>query len=186
MTMTRNNILYIATGITLVASLAACHSAPRTSIPEPTSHAKSHLPLIGSEVPAAVPQAIVYQVSGENAMDLVPVTLSADGKSLVSYPAPTDLNEGQTPIDLGDGWWLDRRGIGPSSVFTTYTYEQYAAMQQAPSPQELLRHIDRNVHITRMVQLPISTTEAASDPAVARAYTEGGFTDCTEIPVPKH
>lgn len=185
MIMTRNNILSLATGIALVASLASCHSAARTYIPEGISKNKAEFPIIGSEV-QVMPKAIVYQVSGDDAMNLVPVTLSADGKSLVSYPAPSDLNEGQTPINLGDGWWLDRRGIGPNSVFTTYTYDQYEALPQAPSPQELLKHIDRNVRITRMVLLPVSAAEAASDPAVARVYTEGGFKDCTEITLPRH
>lgn len=163
----------------LACALASCHaSAPvaSTPMPEPISS----LPVIGDRV-AALPHAIVYQVSGDDCMDLVPITLTADGKGVLSYPAPTDLNVGQTPIDLGDGWWLDRRGIGPTSVFTTYTYEEYEAMSQAPSVAELLAHIDHKAHITRMYELPISVQEADSDPAVVRAYTESGFVDCTEL-----
>ena len=159
----------------------ACHASKDVEVNDYTPQ-PAHLPLVGGEV-AAMPMAVVYQTSGDNAMDLVPVNLSPDGKSVVSYPAPSDLNEGQTPIDMGDGWWLDRRGIGPGTVFTTYTYEEYEAMKQAPSPQEILSHIDRNAHITRMIELPITAAEAASDPAVVRAYTESGFTDCREIPL---
>ena len=59
--------------------------------------------------------------------------------------------------------------------------EQYEAMKQAPSVRELMDHIDRHVRITRMISLPISAAEAASDPAVARAYTESGFADCVEL-----
>lgn len=169
------------TNILLTAGLAAvtlCGCKSQASQPEP---GKMTLPVIGSEV-QVMPPAIVYQVSGgEAGIDLVPITLTADGKSVLSYPAPSDLNEGQTPIELGDGWWLDRRGIGPNSVFTTYTYEQYEAMKQAPSVSELMDHIDRHVRITRMISLPISAAEAASDPAVARAYTESGFADCVEL-----
>lgn len=159
--------------------IAAVAGGCRSQAPQ-TATGKVQLPVIGGGV-QAMPPAIVYQVSGDDCMDLVPITLTADGKGVLSYPAPSDLNEGQTPIDLGDGWWLDRRGIGPSSVFTTYTYEQYAAMKQAPSPQELMDHIDRKARITRMIALPITAAEAESDPAVARAYTEGGFVDCKEL-----
>lgn len=168
------NILILAAGI-LAAGFVSCRSRQAEVQPE-----QMQLPVLGSSV-MAMPKAIVYQVSGDNCMDLVPITLSADGKTVVSYPAPTDLNEGQTPIDLGDGWWLDRRGIGPTSVFTTYTYEEYAAMKTPPSIEQLMKHIDRKAHITRMVQLPITAAYAASDPAVARTYTEGNFEDCVVL-----
>lgn len=172
---------YRTRSLVLVAAVAAVPfmSGCKSREPEP-GVGKVQLPVIGSEV-RAMPHAIVYKVSGDNCMDLVPVTLTADGKGLLSYPAPTDLNESQTPIDLGDGWWLDRRGIGPTSVFTTYTYGQYAAMKNVPSEREIMDHIDRHARITRMVSLPITAAEAASDPAVARAYTEGGFVDCQEL-----
>ncbi|MCM1319336.1 MAG: hypothetical protein NC217_03020 [Muribaculaceae bacterium] len=172
----------LAAGIILAAGCVSCHTAKSADPAVSLEPKQAQLPLIGSEV-QAMPMAIVYQTDGDNAMDLVPITLSADGKTIVSYPAPSDLNEGQTPIDLGDGWWLDRRGIGPNTVFTTYTYEDYEAMKQAPSIKDLMNHIDRNAHITRMIELPITAAEAAADPAVVRAYTESGFTDCREIPL---
>lgn len=165
----------MAAGGAVVPLLCGCKARE----PEPVV-GKVQLPVIGTEV-RAMPPAIVYKVSGGDVMDLVPVTLTADGKGLLSYPAPTDINDGQTPVDLGDGWWLDRRGIGPTSVFTTYTYGQYAAMKRAPSEREIMDHIDRHVRITRMVSLPVTAAEAASDPAVARAYAEGGFVDCREL-----
>lgn len=168
------NILMLAAGL-LAAGFVSCRSGQPEPHPE-----QMQLPVLNGEV-MAMPKAIVYQVSGDNCMDLVPITLSADGKKVVSYPAPSDLNEGQTPIDLGDGWWLDRRGIGPTSVFTTYTYEEYAAMKTPPTIEQLLKHIDRKAHITRMIELPITAAYAAQDPAVARTYTEGNFEDCVEL-----
>lgn len=173
----------MAVGAMSAAGLVSCRTS-KTVEPTVTFEPQpAQLPVIGNEA-TTVPMAIVYQTSGDNAMDLVPITLSADGKSIVSYPAPGDLNDGQTPINLGDGWWLDRRGLSAHSVFTTYTYEEYEAMQHAPALQELMNHIDRNVRITRMVELPITAAEAEADPAVVRAYTEGGFPDCKEIPLP--
>ncbi|MCM1005645.1 MAG: hypothetical protein NC402_05035 [Prevotella sp.] len=177
--MMKSKTIYMAAASAMLAAAVGCSSTRQQTV-ETGQSKLTQIPVIGSSV-NVIPKAIVYQTTGDNAMDLVPITLSADGKSVVSYPAPSDLNEGQTPINLGDGWWLDRRGIGPNTVFTTYTYEQYAAMKQAPSPKELLEHIDKNVRISRMVQLPITINEADSDPAVVRAYTEGGFVDCKEI-----
>lgn len=157
----------------LVAGMCGCKSQAPAVGKVPT-------PVIGGGV-RAMPRAIVYQVSRADCADLVPITLTADGKGVLSYPAPSDLTADQRPVSLGDGWWLDRRGIGPTSVFTTYTYERYAAMKQAPGIGELMDHIDREARITRMVSLPVSAAEAAADPALARAYAEDGFAGCTVI-----
>lgn len=131
----------------------------------------------------AMPRAVVYRMSGDCA-DLVPVTLTADGKRVASYPAPTDLNEGQRPVALGDGWWLDRRGIGPYSVFTDYTYEEYEKLGQAPSADELMKHMAGECKVTRIMYLPVTASQAAADPSVAKAYVANGFKDCEEaVPV---
>lgn len=175
--------LYMVAFVAFMAGEMSCStSRERVEAKDVSMPEQVHFPMIGSE-PQAMPPAIVYQTTGADCMDLVPITLTADGKGVASYPAPSDLNEGQTPVNLGDGWWLDRRGIGPNSVFTTYTYEEYEAMHNAPSVKELLKHINHKARITRMIALPITASEAASDPAVVRAYTESGFVDCREIPL---
>lgn len=179
MTINRHNILIPAAGLVLAAGLASCRSqAPY--VEANTAASKVELPVIGSSV-HAMPAAIVYQVSDDDYVNRVPITLSADGKSVLSFPAPSDLREGQKPVSLGGGWWLDRRGLQPNSVFTTYTYEQYGAMDRPPSIAELMAHIDRSVRITRMVKLPVTAAEAAADPELARAYTENGFAGCIEL-----
>ena len=35
--------------------------------------------------------------------------------------------------------------------------------------------------ITRMISLPITAAEAASDPAVVRAFVDSGFHGCVEL-----
>lgn len=179
MTINRYNTLIPAAGLLLAAGLASCHT-PAPYIQENTAGGKVELPVIGSPV-QAMPAAIVYQVSDDECINRVPATLTPDGKSVLSYPAPSDLRESQKPVSLGRGWWLDRRGLQPNSVFTTYTYEQYGAMDRPPSAAEIMAHIDRSVRITRMVKLPVTAAEAAADPALARAYTENGFAGCTEL-----
>ena len=164
-------------GVAAVA-VCACLESCKSSAPEQHTMYKQQ-PVIGSEV-MAMPRAVVYRVSGECA-DLVPVAVSADGTSLLSYPAPTDLSDSQKPVQLKDGWWLDRRGIGPQTRFTTYTYAQYMAMKQAPSPAEILAHLDSQARITRMVELPLEATRAAADPKLTLPFIADGFKGCVEL-----
>lgn len=108
------------------------------------------------------PKAVVYRTSGD-CPELVPVTLTASGSGLLSYPSPTDLTSGSEPVALAEGWWLDRRGISATSRFTTYTYSDYRAMKAAPTPEEILSHLNSDCVITEIRQLPMSLSEALSD-----------------------
>lgn len=95
--------------------------------------------LRNSKPKQARPSVIVYRMSGDYA-DLVPVTLDGDG-NIVSYPDPTDITEHSRPVALGDGWYLDRRGVSERSAFTDYTYAQYHALEQVPGLGTLQSHI---------------------------------------------
>ena len=88
---------------------------------------------------AASVHMLVYRTK-EDRSDRVPVLLSPDRKTIVSYPHPKDLraNDGlSVPVELGDGWLLDRRGIGMNVAFLGMTYSEYAALEKAPSLAEL-------------------------------------------------
>lgn len=103
--------------------------------------------VIKGGAPAARPSAIIYKTV-KNYNNNVPVTLNADKSTIVSYPAPTDIYYNGNlalPTQLDNGFLLDNRGIGTNVAFTDYTYEQYAAMKEAPSIEELMHHIiDKN------------------------------------------
>lgn len=118
----------------------------------------------------ALPKAVIYRMNGDYAQ-YVPITLSRSGKQVISYPAPTDLNANSTPLDLGDGWWLDRRGgIGPNTAFLDYTYDQYRSLKEAPSPSTLLKHVKSEAKVTEFKALPITLGEALADPAALQQY----------------
>lgn len=87
----------------------------------------------------ALPSVIIYRMTGDYAQ-YVPVTLRMTGE-LLSYPDPMDINESQAPVALGNGWYLDRRGVGLNTAFLDYTYEQYHALERVPSQTTLLEHI---------------------------------------------
>lgn len=92
---------------------------------------------------ATGPRVIIYKTT-ENYFMHVPVVLSEDKKSLVSYPAPGDVfynGDLAYPVKLEDGFMLDRRGIRPESGFLSWTYYEYSRFEKTPSPAELLSKI---------------------------------------------
>jgi len=100
-----------------------------------------------SRVQSAMPEedarVIVYRTRTDHFRQ-VPITLNQTKDRVVSFPAPSDLYyEGELalPVKLNDGFLLDRRGIGPHTVFTSFTYEEYSGMNSPPSTRELLNSI---------------------------------------------
>lgn len=93
------------------------------------------------------PHALVYKTS-KDYDKLVPVILSEDKSSIVSFPDPKDLLPGENypqPTRLKKGYLLDNRGIGPNVAFLKYSYEEYSRMEAAPGPAELYDAIlDKN------------------------------------------
>ncbi len=117
--------------------------------------------------PAFLPKAVAYRMSGPYAAN-VPVSVNASG-DIVSYPAPSDLGPDSEPVDLGGGWWLDRRGVSVNSVFTRYTYAEYRALKAAPAIAELHAAIIPGAVVSKVIQLPMTTGEAVADTMAAKA-----------------
>lgn len=115
-----------------------------------------------------MPKGQVYRMSGDYAEN-VAVTLGADG-NILSYPAPTDITPASAPVELADGWWLDRRGVSDSSVFTRYTLQEYAVLEAAPTPAELLAAVIPGARVTVVMKLPVTTREALADTAAVNSY----------------
>lgn len=116
----------------------------------------------------ALPKARIYRMTGPY-KDNVPVSLGSDGQ-IISYPAPADISEAQRPLPLRDGWWLDRRGVGEGSVFTRYTYAEYAALKEAPSPEDLKKAVIPGARVVGVTVLPITLEQALSDTAAIERY----------------
>lgn len=89
------------------------------------------------------PDAIIYKTKADY-MHFVPVALSEDGRTILSYPHPSDLMTNGVmalPTKLKKGYLLDNRGIGPRVAFTRYTYFDYSSLPAPPSLEELLNSI---------------------------------------------
>lgn len=163
-------------GIFTLALAAACTSPKGASgtaeapapppAPEVFTAAEGTLPgtrVIGGTPP---PRAVVYRTNGDYA-DCVPINVG-DGR-ILSYPAPSDVR-GEEPIPVADGYLLDRRGVGPNTVFTRYTYAQYGALAQAPSADSLLAAVIPGSAVTASIVLPMSVQQAVADTAAVNAY----------------
>jgi hypothetical protein len=89
------------------------------------------------ETPA--PPALVYKTKG-NYANLVPVLLSDDKTEIISYPHPGDVKTGDgflTPTLLNNNYFLDNKGIGSNVAFLKLTYNEYAALENAPTLKEM-------------------------------------------------
>ena len=123
--------------------VAGCSSSRESAQREATQTAPMIQSSNSRQIVAATPKVIIYKMRKDYSR-YVPVTLSADRKKIVAYPAISDIQIGGQftyPTALLKGWWLDNRGISRYVAFLTYTYEAYAALPATPSPSELMEHI---------------------------------------------
>lgn len=110
---------------------------------------------------AMMPKATAFRMSGDYA-DRVAVTLDADG-NLLYYPAVTDITAASAPVEIGDGWWLNRQGIGPNSVFTKWTFAEYRALGKTPSQAEIKAAVIPGALVEAFRQLPLTMSQAANE-----------------------
>ena len=138
-------LVYLISG---VLALSACHTSKKTidtnndtmdeQVEEPVM-APNNRVIIGNASPAV----FVYKMKADYS-NLVPVIMNAEKTKIVSYPDPTDVYYKGVlakPSQLEGGYWLDNRGINEHVAFTSYTYEEYSALETSPSMSELLNHI---------------------------------------------
>lgn len=130
-----------------------------------------------------VEPAIVYKTKADY-YDKVPVTLSADKTTIISYPAPSDLyRDGQLayPTRLAKGYLLDNRGIGKNVAFTNYTYEVYAKLPKAPSEKELLNSIIDDTPLLYWVNLGPRIYFFKDEVGEINDIIEGDFKDYKQV-----
>ncbi|MCW3122560.1 MAG: putative lipoprotein [Flavipsychrobacter sp.] len=91
---------------------------------------------------AAMPSVLVYKTKGDFRNN-VSVQLSADKKTIASYPDPSDLKggDGPAPVKLRKGYLLDKRGVSWNTAFLKVTNVQYSKLPAAPSAEELYKMI---------------------------------------------
>ena len=78
--------------------------------------------------------------TNEDITNLVPVRLSKDKKSILSYPAPSDLPF-QTTYQLENGYLLDLVGVNENSAYLDLTIQTYKKLNQVYSLEEMKNHL---------------------------------------------
>lgn len=125
-------------------------------------------PLTGS-APAVLPKGLLYKTSGDYNNN-VPVQLSADGKTLISFPAPGDIPDDPLPVVLADGWLLSRIGVTDNTRFTRWTYAEYHELPQVPTPKEIIDGVIPGARVTMTMPLPMTIQEALADTAAVNDF----------------
>jgi hypothetical protein len=116
-----------ALALIICISVTGCHTCR-----------KSEKSTVSTNFPG--PPTIVYKMKKDYSQN-VPVILSDDKKTIVSYPAVEDVMlNGKYPVPtlLKDGYYLDNRGIGPNVAFIKFTYQEYSKLTVTPTVEELL------------------------------------------------
>ena len=118
----------------LSLALCSCHTqkkAAENNTAAPQQQQTQNQTTATAAIPS--PPTYIYKTRNDYSQN---VPVGFDDKRITSFPAPTDLyTNGKlaTPTSLRDGDWLDNRGISPNTAFLSYTYEEYANMQQVPN-----------------------------------------------------
>jgi hypothetical protein len=124
-----------------------------------------HASLAQSAGNAASPHVLVYKAKAKY-KNLVPVQLSPDKKTIVSYPAPTDVNAASSgfpyPGALHGGYWLDRIGVGPNTAYLNLTFKEYSKLTRLPSADELYMLIVDKAPITEICDCGIRSSKNSS------------------------
>lgn len=142
----------------LLSAGCTSHNNKTISVPTTFNQDPTAISVRDSAPLTMVLKASAFRMSGDYA-DHVAVTLGADGK-LSYYPAPIDITDLSAPVEIGDGWWLNRQGISPNSVFTKWTFAEYRALKTTPSPAEIKKAIIPGASVTEFRKLPVAASEA--------------------------
>jgi len=172
----KKSILYSCM-LLLLISASSCNRKSTTAM---TEEKTGYTPAIATE---AGPPVIVYKTREHYAMN-VPVILSGDKKEIISYPDRKDIfykGELAYPVDLQNGYLLDRRGINEHVAFTHFTYEEYARLEKTPSPEELFKAIIDNDPLTEMWHCGGVYQYKDLENEIANVIEAGNFKGCTRL-----
>ncbi|MEI8045891.1 MAG: hypothetical protein WCI92_00825 [Bacteroidota bacterium] len=134
-------IILFAQFIILITMISSCCTAK-----------KAEKEQSGPMVTIAGPQVIIYKTKKDYSK-LVPISLSEDKKTIVSYPDVKDVYYNGNlayPTPLHDGFLLDNRGITKNTAFINLTYDEYSKLAKTPTADQLIKMIIDTDPLTKM------------------------------------
>lgn len=155
------SISILASACVALSMLGAC-SSKSNIITIPTSQsaadAANHVKLPTNSLNTGpryhMPKATAFRMTGDYANN-VAVTIGPDG-NLVYFPDPRDISDDSCPLEIGDGWWLNRQGLSAGSVFTKWTFEEYRNLKSVPSAKEIKEAIIPGAVVSDFRYIPVS------------------------------
>lgn len=154
----------------LIFSLFSCHCMQKSSKKE-------------NEVSIPGPRVIIYKTKADYSKN-IPIILSPDKKSVVSYPDIRDIkrdNQYTYPTQLMDGYLLDNRGITADVAFINLTYEQYSALPKTPNSQELLQMVIDKKPIKKMYTCGLKSKFTDLEQQLNDSIQNGNFSSFTRL-----
>ncbi len=149
-------IIFLLPVIMLVGCSKKTTAVEEAAVPQP--EVVKMVEPIASRPLGTILKATAFQMTGDYSNN-VAITLNEDG-SLAYFPDPTDITPDSRPILLEDGWWLNRQGLGPNSVFTKYTFDEYEKLPEVPSPAELKAAVIPGARVSNWKRLSYPAGEA--------------------------
>ena len=154
-------IFFICFSALLTFCFCSC-STPRTS-PLPDIIEAPAQPKLGGK--RAMPFAYIYKTNGDYDNNVVVSYNRGDG-TFISYPAPSDVSSDSSPLQLVDGWLLDRRGgVSDNTAFLRWTYGEYCRLDSTPTLEQLRAAILPDARIIAVQRLDMTTFDAQRDTA---------------------
>lgn len=165
-------IMISCTNKTYRAAVTSTGSSSPSQVESPSAQGGNMvaLPSTGGPVSNILPDATAFRMTGDYENN-VAITLNRNGE-IIYFPAPSDITADSEPIELGKGWWLNRQGLGPNSVFTSYTFAEYASLPETPSVEQLKKAIIPGAKVTEFIELPVKAGEAVMNLDYVKEYVK--------------
>jgi hypothetical protein len=136
-----------------------------------------------SEIIMPEPPVIIYRTSG-NFTENVAVSLTDEGDSLKSFPAPADIRarlKAVSPVKLINGFFLDRQGISENTAFLNYTFEEFSKLKTTPKASELLDEIKERDAITEIYRCPFKRSDPELVNKLNQLINDERFEQCQAL-----
>lgn len=165
-------VLFFSSVILFSAMISSCCSAKKAANTQTSQ-----------EVSIPGPKVIIYQTTKDFSM-FVPVILSDDKESLVSYPDIKDVYYNGVlayPTKLNQGFLLDNRGITKNVAFINLTYEQYSKLDKTPDAVQLMKMIVDKNPLSKMYSCGVRSTYTEIEKELNLKIDKGDFSSFTKI-----